>query len=520
MDNGLDQTIIKELDRLYRFMYRRTHDAYRAEDLTHDVILTAYRIYPEIRDKNRIVPWLWGIARNIYARSRKPCRELLTDETAIIDIMGVSYATPESEYLKKDEILNMRRAVSFLAKNYRDVCVMFWLEGKDYNTISEELGIPLSSVKWRLNQSKERLREEISRMDYMEKSYHRAIPLTFKMGGYSGKWDPALGNYDNADKALDGLLPQNICLAAYETPKTVTEISSELGVAADYVEEALDKLSRTGCVRHISTKYQTMFPIWDAAAIGDVFDGNIRTAESKAGNVIDLLLALEDEIKSVGFCGCDKGIEKLLLFLIGYVCHNTEHNTFETDKLPFKGDDKAWYILAAKEKEFCSRYFDGNGINSTGSSFGLCEYYFYQKLVPDNRSQRTEEKKAFYNLFLGETVTDDYSMARLVEAGKVKKDQESYTILVPVLNGRRGELKRLNDALAPVLAETNSIQADLYARSCETVKKYIPKHISCQAEFFGGYCSHSVLETVLFEQLMLRGIAITADMATWYTIDS
>jgi len=178
-------------------------------------------------------------------QSLKPSVEIPTDEIAIIDIAGISFETPESEYLKKADITKIRRAVSCLAKSYRDVCVMYWLESKNYNAISVELGIPLSSVKWRLNQSKSQLREEFSKMECMENGYYKAIPLKFSMGAYVGKWNPALGNYDNADKALEGLLPQNICLAAYKTPKTVTEISSELGVAADYVEEALQKLVDT-----------------------------------------------------------------------------------------------------------------------------------------------------------------------------------------------------------------------------------------------------------------------------------
>ena len=68
---------------------------------------------------------------------------------------------------------------------------------------------------------------------------------------------PKNGNYDGADKALDTLLAQNICLCAYEKAKTVTEIASDLGVAADYIEETLEKLTKTQCVKQISNKYQT-----------------------------------------------------------------------------------------------------------------------------------------------------------------------------------------------------------------------------------------------------------------------
>lgn len=353
-------------------------------------------------------------------------------------------------------------------------------------------------------------------MDYMEKGYRKAIPLKFNMGGWVGKWDRAKGNYDNADKALEGLLPQNICLTIRENAKTVTEIASDLGVAADYVEEALQKLVDTQSVKKVGNKYQTMFPIWNGVVNEDVFDGNMRYVHGEAKEILDMIYSLEDEIRKVGFYGSHKEIQKLILFLVGYVCQNTENNMFEVDKLPFTGDDKAWYILGTTEKEFNS--YDACGINSNGSGFGLKEFYFSQEYTEDNRSQRTEEQKAFYSLYLGEQVGDEYALSRLVESGKVIKTQGGYEITVPVISTDRGERTALLEVLAPVLKKTNELQALVYKRSCDTVKKYIPKHIAEQADFFGGYCALGILEVALFEELKARGVEITQDMATWYEV--
>lgn len=516
MNSELDAIILAELDRLYRFAYNRTHDTYRSEDITQNIVLNAYRAFTRLHDKSKLVPWLWGIARNTVMQSYKQTVEIPTDEIVIHDIAGISYETPESEYLLKSDIVNIRRAVSYLAKNYRDVCVMFYLESKDYKTIAEELGIPLSSVKWRLNQSKIQLREEIKKMECMEQGYRKAIPLKFNMGGYVNKWDRTLGNYDNADKALEGLLPQNICLGAYLTPKTVMELSSDLGVAADYVEEALKKLVDTQCVKQTANKYQPMFPIWDKAANSDVFNGNLDFAKSHAKEIVDIIFNLADDVKNIAFCGSEKGIEKLIMFLIGYICINTKHNKFEVDKLPFQGIDKAWYILGTTESVFNNEF--GYGINSSGSMFGLREYYFLQQFVKDNRFENTEEQKAFYNIYLGESVTDDYLLARLLESGKVLNNDVSYEITVPVISNERGEVNKLNSVLAPVFSITNDLQSKIYERSCDTVKKYIPKHIANQTEFFGSYCSHSVLENALFKELLLRNIEITPDMVTWFVV--
>lgn len=512
----LETVIVSELDRLYRFAHNRVRDEYKAEEIVQDIVLTAYRAYPRLKDRERTVPWLWGIARNVTMRAYKPAAEIAMDEVMIIQNSGVSYETPESEYLRKCDIAKVRKAVSFLAKAYRDVCVLYYLEGKDYNTISEELGIPLSSVKWRLNQTKSQLREEITNMDYMENGYRKAIPLKFNMGGWVGKWDRDKGAYDGADKALEGLLPQNICIIIRENAKTVTEIASDLGVAADYVEEALQKMVDTKSVKKVGNKYQAMFPIWDGAVNKDVFQGNVACAKDWGKVILDMVYGLEKEILDIGFYGADKGLDKLILFLIGFLCENTADSHFETDKLPFAGDDKAWFILATTAKEFHSYY--SYGLNSNGSWFGLREYYFVQEFTEDNRSQRTEEQKAFCAIYRGEEVTDEYSLSKLLESGKVVKEGDTLRITVPVLSTDKGERDKLLEVLAPVLERTNALQHQIRERSYRTVQKYIPKHIAEQADFFGGYCAQTVLAMTLFEELKNRGVEITQDMATWYEV--
>ena len=150
MEKELDRVILSEMDKLYKYMYSHCCDEYKAEELVQDTILTAYRSYPNLRDKDKFTPWLWGIAHNIYARSLKrhlQNREEPMDEVTITTLAGVSFEMPDDEVIKKSEYSKVRRAVSYLAKNYREVCVMYWLEEKSYEQISSELGIPLSSVK-------------------------------------------------------------------------------------------------------------------------------------------------------------------------------------------------------------------------------------------------------------------------------------------------------------------------------------------------------------------------------------
>ena len=520
MDQELTELLTSQLDRLYRFAYNRLHDEFAAEDLTQDIVETAIRSYHKIDDPDRRIPWLWGIARNVYLRavSAKSRNETPSEDVImIIDSVGVNYETPETDLIRREETANLRRAVSYLSKMYRDVCVMHWLEEKDYNTIARELDIPLSSVKWRLNQSKVRLKEEIMKMEYMENGYRKAVKLSLGLGGWVGKMDPWVGNYDGADDALHSLLAQNICQSAYDKPKTVTEIASDLGCAAEYIEDSIADLVKTQCLIQKKDHYQTAFPIWDRAAMEDVYLGNIKCVEPEADKVLDSIYVLADDIKAVGFAGSEAPIEKLILVILGILSRETDGDFFDTENLPFKGVDKSWFILAAPENAWINQF--SVGVSSSGGLNGdVLECYFSSKYTKDMRAYSEAQFEKFYSLYTGHKIEDDYTTSKLVESGKIRTSGDGYEIAVPVISYERGEYGKLKEILAPLLELTNSVQKKVNERTAEVVAKYIPDHIASQRKFFSTFCAHGAWENALFNRLVERGTEITQDMATYFIV--
>ncbi|MBR5313425.1 MAG: sigma-70 family RNA polymerase sigma factor [Clostridia bacterium] len=436
MDNELTDLLTSQIECLYRFAYNRLHDEAAAEDLTQDIVECALRSYHKIDDPDRRIPWLWGIARNVYlrtvtAKSRRETAEDTENVIKIIDSAGISYETPETALIQREECANLRRAVSYLSKMYRDVCVMHWLEEKDYNTIAEELGIPLSSVKWRLNQSKVRLKEELMKMDYMENGYRRAVKLYMNMGGYV-EWSGELGNYDGADEALHPLLAQNICISAYESPKTVTEIASDIGCAADYIEDSLAELVKCQCVKQTKDKYRTMFPVWSREVYDEVFKNGFDLCLTHADNILDTLYSLADEIRAVGFTGADKPFEKLLPMLLVVLSRETENDFFDTANLPFEShieSEKRWYILGFTGRTEYENYCFG--INSAGGMGGdLVEYYIASEFTKEARLFNQDLYRAVAEFCLTGKHPEDYLCAKLMENGRLRKNGDTYEINV------------------------------------------------------------------------------------------
>ena len=98
MEQELNELLTSQLDRLYRFAYNRLHDESAAEDLTQDIVECAIRSYHKIDDPERRIPWLWGIARNVYLRAlnAKSRRETPAEDIImIIDAMGLTTRRPK-----------------------------------------------------------------------------------------------------------------------------------------------------------------------------------------------------------------------------------------------------------------------------------------------------------------------------------------------------------------------------------------------------------------------------------------
>lgn len=505
---NLENYITENLDRIYRFSFNRLRNEYNAEDLTQDIIFTAMRNVENMKDITKLDAWFWGVARNVYLRSFKQKREIPIEESMIIDLSGTNYTTPESEYMKNIDISNIRRAISSLAKIYRDVAVLYYLEEKNYNTIADELSIPLSSVKWRLNQSKKQLKEEIEKMDtkYMANGYRTAVDYNLKFGGASKGYN----DYGGAEKALNGLLAKNICLTAYDTPKTVTEMSNDLGVAADYIEYDIEKLVSSGAVKQINNKYQTNFPIINYDQYNEIFNNMIDIAKNKVSDMLDKIYELKTDIQKIDMTCNDKDFDKLIVMLAMTVAEHTEGNLFDVENLPFKDIDKSWYILGAPIKQLSIK-LEG-GLNWSEDDNYIREYHIVIKNLIDTRN--TECSKMLIQQFY-KKIFDDYDknvLAKLIEYEKVVKDGDKYRINIPIFT--YNNFIALLNVLSPVIEISNNIQQDIIEVSKKHVSKFIPKRLDCE-KFFTHYFAHNIINNVLVSEIKSRGIEIEQDMIAW-----
>lgn len=248
----------KEIENHIEFLLsaalQKCGDIYDAEDITQDTILAALLYLSQGKEIRDMRAWLLTVMnRKFYDMLRKKYRQptiIIRDDFDIIDDSASVFLIEQD-----DEACKIRKAVAYLAKNYREVIVRYYMNGQSIADIARELNIPEGTVKSRLYLGRDHVKKGISNMEkYSKQSYS---PVTLHVNN-SGQWgrngEPmSLVNHD--------LIAQNILWYAYEKPVSMEEISQAIGIPTAYVEPIVQKLSNGELMQRLGKKYYTDFMI-------------------------------------------------------------------------------------------------------------------------------------------------------------------------------------------------------------------------------------------------------------------
>src|SRR5215510_8962612 len=130
-----------------------------AEDITQEVFLRAYRAIPRFRGEASFYSWLYRIAINLCLNH---LRQQANHLALAAEPDGAAVAADPSSLLETQEQEHLvRKAIDALPPHYRVAVILRDLEGLSYQEIADILGIPLGTVKSRINFGKRLLREKL-----------------------------------------------------------------------------------------------------------------------------------------------------------------------------------------------------------------------------------------------------------------------------------------------------------------------------------------------------------------------
>ncbi len=149
-------------DEILSLVMREVGDHTLAHDLTQEVFIRAYRHLGTFRFESQFSTWLVRIALNVtnsYFSSRGYRERLKT--VPIVDQPN-AYVWGSEEQTDEAALSALRYAIRGLSARYRDAIILVALEQKTYAEAATILGIPVGTVRSRLNQARFLLRKKIS----------------------------------------------------------------------------------------------------------------------------------------------------------------------------------------------------------------------------------------------------------------------------------------------------------------------------------------------------------------------
>ena len=144
---------------VYRFLLRLSGSPGVAEDLTQETFLAVWQSIGSFRGKSQFRTWVFGIAHHQFLRYRdKPKLDTVQFDEARHESETVN---PNAHLLEADEQQRVREAIYALPDLCREAFCLVHLEGMRYRDAAAILGVPIGTVKSRMNVAFRLLREEL-----------------------------------------------------------------------------------------------------------------------------------------------------------------------------------------------------------------------------------------------------------------------------------------------------------------------------------------------------------------------
>jgi RNA polymerase sigma-70 factor (ECF subfamily) len=137
---------------LYGFVLKRVRDEALAEDIVHDVLITAYAKWDTLKDLSKLRPWLYQIARNAvvdYYRSAKPSESVPEDL--------VSEEAEADNRVRQELARCLVPLMNGLSTPYRRALTLAELGGLTQREVASRLGLSLSGAKSRVQRARKML---------------------------------------------------------------------------------------------------------------------------------------------------------------------------------------------------------------------------------------------------------------------------------------------------------------------------------------------------------------------------
>ena len=155
----LKEIITKHGSTVRNIIQRITNE--QNEDLEQEVYTKIWKNSDKYQEKGVLNAWIRTISANLPKDYLKSSQKKLSDNTTndetVLSFVADRKETPESLMIKRERQQMISEAINKLKPKFREVIMLYEIENKSYEEISQKIKCPIGTVKSRLYNAKKEL---------------------------------------------------------------------------------------------------------------------------------------------------------------------------------------------------------------------------------------------------------------------------------------------------------------------------------------------------------------------------
>ena len=142
--------LVEALPRLRAFAISLAHDVTRADDLVQETILRAWNAADRFEPGTNLDAWLFTILRNQFLTGRRKAKREIEDA----DGNHAARLTTAPDQHDRLDFEDLRAALARLPDAQREAVLLVGASGFSYEEVAEIVGVPVGTVKSRVNRAR------------------------------------------------------------------------------------------------------------------------------------------------------------------------------------------------------------------------------------------------------------------------------------------------------------------------------------------------------------------------------
>lgn len=519
--NYLDEEL---MDKLFGYCYARTSDSYEAQELSSDIIYALVKTARSEGEISNLYPFIWKVARNVYADfiKQKKQRQEVFHAGNPEDVFAL--LSDEEDDKSREQLETVYRQIAFLTKIYREVMILFYIDGLSTAEIAEIQNVSETAVRQRLFCARQKIKDEVQDMEKVSERPLALDQIDFDL------WGDGAPDWGDPRELAVRTLSRHIIWLCREKPMGAAEIAQKLNVPTFYIEEELELLvsGKNGTYgllrREGNDRYVINFVLLDETTMKKAMRIYAEQMPKVCRIITDYVVEHREEYLEVPYLNHCFGNEKQDFNLVLWQQMFAVVGAFR---------DKVDRILAEKHfaaYEKLERPFSVYGYVDTGVSYGmgkdrvyaqnLCGYKFvwidniYASFINrhfsygHNISQDSQLQmalRAVDGLAINSLTEDEKEhAAKAVECGYLEKEGDMlYTKILVCPMEKEEQMFAVSERLSEGYFEQEA--QEVADQIGALIKKAVPRHLLGDWMFFNRLAGMQVAEFVV-KELIEQGI--------------